>query len=61
MIEEVQELVCAAHDLLVFIDDTGHEAFAGNQPYYGLGGCVVRGDPQTVPPAILLSHLSWRA
>ena len=27
--------------LLVFVDDTGHETFAGDQPYYGLGGCAV--------------------
>ena len=29
-----------AEDLLVFIDDTGHETFAGNQGFYGLGGCL---------------------
>jgi hypothetical protein len=29
--------------LLVFLDETGHEAFAGNQPYYAIGGCVVLG------------------
>jgi hypothetical protein len=29
-----------AEDLLVFIDDTGHETFAGNQGFYGLGSCV---------------------
>jgi hypothetical protein len=29
--------------LLVFIDDTGHETFAGTHDYYGLGGCVVLG------------------
>ena len=27
--------------LVAFIDDTGHETFAGNQHYYGLGGCAV--------------------
>ena len=37
------ELVCAASDLLVFIDDTGNEVFAGDQEYYGLGGCVILG------------------
>lgn len=37
------ELNCAPDDLLVFIDDTGHESFAGNQAYYRLGGCVVLG------------------
>ena len=29
--------------LLVFLDDTGHESFAGDQPYYAIGGCVVMG------------------
>jgi hypothetical protein len=29
--------------LLVFVDDTGHETFAGNQGFYGLGGWVVLG------------------
>jgi hypothetical protein len=29
--------------LLIFVDDTGHETFAGNQDWYGLGGCVVLG------------------
>lgn len=29
--------------LLVFIDDTGHETFAGTHEYQGLGGCVVLG------------------
>src|SRR3984957_1948607 len=38
-----EELKPGAHDLLVFIDDTGHETFAGNQGFYGLGGCVVLG------------------
>lgn len=38
-----EELRPAADDLLVFIDDTGHETFAGNQEFYGLGGCVVLG------------------
>jgi hypothetical protein len=37
------ELNCSSEDLLVFIDDTGHESFGGNQEYYGLGGCVVLG------------------
>lgn len=36
-----EELIPANGDLLVFIDDTGHETFAGNQEFYGLGGCVV--------------------
>jgi hypothetical protein len=38
-----EELHLTADDLLVFIDDTGHETFAGNQAYYGLGGCIVLG------------------
>ena len=38
-----EEIPCAADGVLVFIDDTGHETFAGNQPWYGLGGCVVPG------------------
>jgi hypothetical protein len=37
------ELNCSSEDLLVFIDDTEHESFGGNQEYYGLGGCVVLG------------------
>jgi hypothetical protein len=32
-----------ADDLLVFVDETGHETFAGNQGFYGLGACVVVG------------------
>jgi hypothetical protein len=38
-----EEIHCATDDLLVFIDDTGHESFAGDQEYYGLGGCAVLG------------------
>jgi hypothetical protein len=38
-----EELKPDADDLLVFVDDTGHETFAGNQGFYGLGGCVVLG------------------
>jgi hypothetical protein len=38
------ELKPDADDLLVFIDDTGHETFAGNQGFYGLGGCIVLGE-----------------
>jgi len=37
------ELKPDAQDLLVFIDDTGHETFAGDQGFYGLGGCVTLG------------------
>jgi hypothetical protein len=38
-----EELKPDADDLLVFVDDTGHETFAGNQEFYGLGACVVLG------------------
>jgi hypothetical protein len=38
-----EELKPGADDLLVFVDDTGHETFAGNQGFYGLGSCVVLG------------------
>jgi hypothetical protein len=38
-----EELKPGAGDLLVFVDDTGHETFAGNQGFYGLGGCAVLG------------------
>ncbi|MBV8978168.1 MAG: hypothetical protein JOZ13_12400 [Alphaproteobacteria bacterium] len=38
-----EELKPAADDLLVFVDDTGHEALAGDHDFYGLGGCVVLG------------------
>jgi hypothetical protein len=37
-----EEIKPELEDLLFFVDDTGHETFAGNQGYYGLGGCVVR-------------------
>lgn len=29
--------------LLVFLDETGNETFAGTQPYFGIGGCAVLG------------------
>ena len=38
-----EELKPDADDLLVFVDDTGHETFAGNQGFYGLGACVILG------------------
>jgi hypothetical protein len=38
-----EELKPDANDLLVFVDDTGHETFAGNQGFYGLGGCAILG------------------
>jgi Protein of unknown function (DUF3800) len=37
------ELKPDADDLVVFVDETGHETFAGNQGFYGLGGCAVLG------------------
>lgn len=36
-------LVFGPNDLLVFVDDTGHETFAPSHPVYGLGGCAVLG------------------
>ena len=41
--ETYDEIKPDADDLLVFIDDTGHETFAGNQGFYGLGGCLTTG------------------
>jgi hypothetical protein len=38
-----EELTPDADDLLVFVDDTGHETFAVNQGFHGLGACVVLG------------------
>jgi hypothetical protein len=38
-----EELKPSADDLLVFVDETGHETFVGNQGFYGLGGCAVLG------------------
>jgi hypothetical protein len=38
-----EKLKPGADDLLVFVDDTGHETFADNQGFYGLGGCVLLG------------------
>jgi hypothetical protein len=38
-----EELKPDAADLIVFVDDTGHETFAGNQGFYGLGGCAELG------------------
>jgi Protein of unknown function (DUF3800) len=35
-----EEIEASANDLLVFVDDTGHETFAGSQGFYGLGGCL---------------------
>lgn len=41
--EAHEEIKPDADDLLVFVDDTGHETFAGNQGFYGLGGCGILG------------------
>ena len=41
--EAYDEVKPDADDLLAFIDDTGHETFAGNQGFYGLGGCLTTG------------------
>jgi hypothetical protein len=38
---QFEEVKPDSDDLLVFIDDTGHETFAGNQGFYGLGGCIL--------------------
>ena len=40
-VDTPQELTVAPGCLLTFTDDTGHEQFAGDQPYYGLGSCAV--------------------
>ena len=29
--------------LLVFLDETGHETFAGDHPYFAVGGCAILG------------------
>jgi Protein of unknown function (DUF3800) len=43
-----EELKIASDWLLVFIDETGHETFAGKQPYYAVGGCAILGEHYTV-------------
>ncbi|WP_316219164.1 DUF3800 domain-containing protein [Bradyrhizobium sp. SZCCHNR2026] len=35
------ELKPSSDCLLVFLDEVGHETFAGNQHYFGYGGCAV--------------------
>jgi hypothetical protein len=35
------ELKLSDHTLVVFVDDTGHEALVPGHPVYGLGGCAV--------------------
>jgi hypothetical protein len=39
-----EELKITKDLLLVFMDDTGHETFAGNQPYFAAGGCAILGE-----------------
>ncbi|MFZ1964353.1 MAG: hypothetical protein WAU78_12970 [Roseiarcus sp.] len=39
-----EEIKPDAGDLLIFGDDTGHETFAGDQAFYGLGCCLVLGE-----------------
>jgi hypothetical protein len=38
-----QDLKFANDWLLIFLDETGHEEFAGNQHYFAVGGCAVLG------------------
>jgi Protein of unknown function (DUF3800) len=38
-----KELNIASDWLLVFMDETGHETFAGDHPYYAVGGCAILG------------------
>jgi hypothetical protein len=40
--------------LLVFLDETGHETFAGNQPYFAVGGCALLGQDHSA-----ITH-EWR-
>ena len=35
------ELKVSNSALIVFVDDTGHEALVPGQPVFGLGGCAV--------------------
>jgi hypothetical protein len=43
------ELSVTDRSLIVFVDDTGHEAPVPGHPVYGLGGC-----------AVLAAHLKQR-
>jgi hypothetical protein len=36
-----EQLYPASDCLLIFLDEVGHEEFAGNQHYFGYGGCAV--------------------
>ena len=38
--------------LLVFMDETGHETFAGDHPYYAVGGCGILGAHHDVVKAL---------
>jgi len=38
-----EELKIREDWLLVFMDETGHETFAGDHPYYAVGGCGILG------------------
>jgi hypothetical protein len=49
------ELIPAGDCLLVFLDETGHETFAGDQHYFGFGGCAMM-----VPDYEILKS-EWRA
>ncbi len=40
---EGEELKIRNDWLLVFMDETGHETFAGDHPYYAVGGCGILG------------------
>jgi hypothetical protein len=40
---EASQFLEKGDDLVVFVDETGHETFAGDQGFYGLGGCAVLG------------------
>jgi Protein of unknown function (DUF3800) len=44
VIQTPEELKVANYWLLVFMDESGHETFAGNQPYYAVGGCAILGE-----------------
>lgn len=43
MTPPIYELKYADDWLLVFLDESGHETFAGDHPYYAVGGCAIMG------------------
>ena len=49
-----EELIPAADCLLVFLDESGHETFLGEQHYFSFGGCAV------MVPAYERLKLEWR-